>query len=105
MHGDDPQYEAVLAHCDTEGISEAMYDAIMAHRCHDTAYVRDLAGSFGGDTAKSEHAVLFECPAQEADYNKYMDAENKRLQKSIRMLMEMNSMPVSSGSATARIAK
>ena len=105
MVGDDRQYELALTHCDTEGISQAMYDAIMARRCHDAGYVKDLENVLGGNAAEVEYAISFECPAQELAYKKKMDDERMRLELAIQNLLKLRTVPVASGAATARIAK
>ena len=105
MKGDDPQYEAALTYCPTQGISQAMYDAIMARRCHDTGYVRDLSNRFGSNAAKAEHAVLFDCPAMEAAFEQSLNDEKERLNLVMQNLLLLRSVPVSSGSSAARIAK
>ena len=112
MKGDDPQYELALTYCDSpadpakaQGISQAMYDAIMAHRCHDTNHVRDLANVHGGNAAAAEHAVLFDCPKQEMTYKYMMVSERERLETAMENLLLLRSMPVASGASTSRIAK
>ena len=111
MKGDDPQYELALTYCDSpadpakaQGISQAMYDAIMAHRCHDTHYVGTLSTVLGS-AAAAEHAVLFDCPDQEMEFTTKLNDEAQRLSSSIQNLILLRRMPVASGSSTARIAQ
>jgi hypothetical protein len=102
---DDPGYANIIKHCDTEGISKAMYDAIMAKKCHDNDYIQKVLPSItGGDAAAVEDVVNYACPAAEHAFEVRLIKERERLTKGIRSLLQSQNSP-STGGDTSRSEK
>ncbi len=91
MQGDDPLYAAALTACkdNGEGISQAMYEAILARQCHDRNYVLRVLPAIVTTGEELEHIRAFECPAQEAAHKDKMNDEKMRLLVSIKNLLIM----------------
>ena len=105
MEGSDPVYAAALKNCDTDGLSRAMYDAIMAHRCDDNNYAFKVLPTIMGKAANIERIRATDCPAMAADYDKLMELEKKRLNKSVGILMQLRKYVGAGGGGDGRIAK
>ena len=100
MQGSNPVYVAALANCSTEGISQAMYDAIMAHRCEDRNYALKVLPTIAGGGAALEKARAFDCPALVNEYEAKMDREQQRLSGAVQNLNLLSAMPVASAPDT-----
>ena len=104
MKGDDPLFSAALTNCATEGMSQAMYDAIMAHRCHDRNYAFKVLPTIVGTGAALERAISFDCPKLEAAYDKNMEDERDRFNLFIHNLILLRSTPAVSNASAGRVA-
>lgn len=79
-----------LANCDTNGLSEAEYDRLLATRCHDESYVQSIYAALEAQSA--EHFMLYECPMLEMTYEMKMDHERTALEQAINGLISMRGM-------------
>ena len=103
MKGDNPIFAAALANCATEGISQAMYDAIMANRCHDRNYAFKVLPLIMGTGPELEHARIFDCPALEAAYEFKMGTEREKFLTAIESLVLMRGNPAMQGVPGSRV--
>lgn len=81
-----------LADCDTVGLSSAMYDKILAHRCDSTAYVQNLTNIFGGVQSMIEHTVQFECQSAKDAFDAKMDREREGILIAIQTLLQLRGL-------------
>ena len=92
MLSSNPLYSQALAHCDQLGLSQAMAEAIIAHKCQDDSFMINLPVILGGKAADVEQVISFECPKLESDYEKKMSTERKLMQKALNSMMRARSL-------------
>ncbi len=92
MEGGNPLFSAALTACkdNEEGISQAMYDAIMAHRCDDRNFAYNVLPNIMGSPTAAEHARAFECQEMKDKYAKNMELEKRRMNRVIGMSMRLS---------------
>jgi hypothetical protein len=124
MKNHDPRFSNVLASCSAavgaappapdpngnyvfpnapnfRGLSVAMFEAIIAHKCDDPGYASTLA-DVKGNAAELEQEEQFDCPRQETYYLAKMERERQRLAREVRNAISLQGM---GEEAPSRIAK
>ncbi len=79
-----------LANCETNGLSRAEFDRLLATGCHDETYLETLHRDLNARDA--EHFILFECPLLETTYEMKMDHERAALEQVVSSLIATRGM-------------
>ncbi len=92
MDGANPVFAAALTACkdNGEGISQAMYDAIISHRCQDAHYAFQVLPAIMGKGPALERVRAFDCPSIESSYDFKMGMEREKLETAIESLILMS---------------
>lgn len=80
----DPEADAALANCETDGLSQAMQEKIMAYRCDSQGYLTGPLANIMADTLLFDQKIQFECPALKAEFDRKLDAQKQRLLTAIQ---------------------
>ena len=103
MLSSNPLYSQALANCQALGLSQAMADAIVAHKCQDDNFIANLPVVLGGKSADVEKVISFECPKLEAAYDEKMLNERILFETALQNMMIGRSL--GSGSSGSRSVK
>ncbi len=84
--------DKALIDCDQWGLSPAMYDKILAHRCDSEKYVKNLPAILNGKSSLIELTVQFECQHAKDAFEAKMDREREGILIAIQTLFQMRGL-------------